>query len=225
MAGKRSNRWTREEHILALNMYLSYGEVSPDEEIVVELSDLLRTLNDPEASARLVESEYEIHGATEAELWETLDRQRIRARTAEELVVTFEKERLVMRGEPGLSSLVKRVSEYDVSAGYDVRSFDPNTGEIFIEVKSSVSSRLRFYWSPNEKEMAKEKAQQYWIYFVPRVRESMCQLQKLIVINDPVSKIGSVLSEVPSNFEVTMSGSSSVGFQEMIGSTQVNTIR
>ncbi len=48
MAGKRSNRWTREEHILALNMYLSYGEVSADEEIVADLSNLLRTLNDPE---------------------------------------------------------------------------------------------------------------------------------------------------------------------------------
>ena len=47
MADKKSNRWTREELLLALNMYLTYGEVSSAEEVVVELSNLLRTLNDP----------------------------------------------------------------------------------------------------------------------------------------------------------------------------------
>ena len=45
MVNKKSNRWTREEHILALNMYVTHGEVSSTEEIVVELSNLLRTLN------------------------------------------------------------------------------------------------------------------------------------------------------------------------------------
>ena len=47
MADKKSNRWTRDEHILALDMYLAYGEVSSQEEFVVELSNLLRILNDP----------------------------------------------------------------------------------------------------------------------------------------------------------------------------------
>jgi len=195
--------------------------------LIMEWSHRSRTLTlGAQASSRLLESDYEIHGVTENELWDKLDRQRIRGREAEELIVGFEKERLLSIGEPQLSSLVRRVSEYDVSAGYDVKSYDPDFGELFIEVKSSASSRFQFYWTTNERSKAVELAGSYWIYFVPHMRESMAELKELIKIDNPIAKIGSILSEipVPSNFEVTMPNSSSLVDQGMVGSTQVKAV-
>ena len=39
--------WTPDELILALNVYLTYGEVKADEDFIIDLSNLLRRLNDP----------------------------------------------------------------------------------------------------------------------------------------------------------------------------------
>ena len=89
---------------------------------------------------------------------------------AENFVLDYEKKRLRSIGCEIEANLVQRVSELDVGAGYDIVSFD-NAAEglvydRFIEVKGSTTSKLRFYWSRNEIEVAKELGPKYWIYFV-----------------------------------------------------------
>lgn len=86
---------------------------------------------------------------------------------AEEWVLSRERERL--RGHPLLDQ-VRRISEEDVSAGFDILSFSsPNVlqHDLHIEVKSYVGVR-RFFWSRNEVEIAEELGEQYSLHIVDR---------------------------------------------------------
>lgn len=88
---------------------------------------------------------------------------------AEEWVVEFERRRL--RDHPFVEQ-VRRVSEDDVTAGYDVLSFASPTSlqhDLFIEVKSYGSVKL-FHWSRNEIATAEEFGEEYALYLVDRNR-------------------------------------------------------
>ena len=67
-----------------------------------------------------------------------------------------------------LSRKVKRISEIDVSAGYDIVSFENSKSfnyDRYIEVKS-FSGQPHFYWSKNEIEVAKLYGDRYYLYLV-----------------------------------------------------------
>ena len=75
----------------------------------------------------------------------------------------YEKKRLGVEGE----NKVKRISEIDVTAGYDIVSANsPNStvANRFIEVKAV--SENGFYWSKNEYDIAKLLAADYYLYLV-----------------------------------------------------------
>ena len=104
---------------------------------------------------------------------------------AELFVLTFEQKRL---GYP-LNEQVRRISEIDVSAGYDIVSFESeesNEPDRFIEVKAL--SGKGFYWSNNECEVAKLKGGSYYLYLV-----ELSQVEKPsyspIIIKDPYVNI------------------------------------
>lgn len=82
---------------------------------------------------------------------------------AEEFVLRLEKERL-----PAKSDKIKRISDFDVSAGYDIVSFK-NEGssnyDLFIEVKCYLGN-THFFWSENEIDVAKIKRQKYILCLV-----------------------------------------------------------
>ena len=88
---------------------------------------------------------------------------------AEEMAMEHEKQRLTRDGHSDLALLVQRISLVDQSAGYDIASFlggkmgSPGA-DVFIEVKGTQASTVEFYWSRNEKSVAREKRKQYWIY-------------------------------------------------------------
>jgi hypothetical protein len=137
----------------------------------------------------------------EDDLWERLERQRERARLIEDKVVEWERNRLNGIGEPALAEAVVRVSSENVAAGYDIESFNKDGTPRLIEVKSSTGSRVRFFWSFNERSVAARNRTSYWIYFVP-----FADLDELNVIpfSDPIKLIqsGSWVEEATS-FEVT----------------------
>lgn len=86
---------------------------------------------------------------------------------AEQWVVEYERARLV--GHPMIDE-IKRISEEDVSAGYDILSFSSVAAlryDRFVEVKSYIDSPS-FYWTDNEANAAKILAEQYHIYLVDR---------------------------------------------------------
>ena len=106
---------------------------------------------------------------------------------AEELVMNYEKKRLCDCGREDLSSLVVRISKVNVSAGYDILSFNcdspvsnPNR---FVEVKGTSASEIAFFISRNELDKAKELQDNYWIYCVLNTKQE--SLRKIKTIKNP----------------------------------------
>ncbi|MBR0374173.1 MAG: DUF3883 domain-containing protein [Mogibacterium sp.] len=92
-----------------------------------------------------------------------LESNELAGEKAEAFVLSFEKERI---GQP-LCEHVKRISEIDVSAGYDIVSFNScksHEPDRFIEVKAVSSTG--FFWSKNEYEIARLKGNLYYLYLV-----------------------------------------------------------
>lgn len=82
---------------------------------------------------------------------------------AELFALEYEKRRL---GTP-LCEKVRRISEIDVMAGYDIVSFNSSKSkepDRFIEVKAI--SGTGFYWSKNEYEIARLKGDMYYLYLI-----------------------------------------------------------
>ena len=132
---------------------------------------------------------------TEDELLVILEHQRLRAVAAEEYVIQLEVNRLTRAGRSDLASLVERVAKRDVAAGYDVRSFEENGSDKYIEVKSSTSSTVRFFLSRNELQFLKAHDSESWIYFVPRVHELPNLTLPILAIRSPsqwIEAIGNV---------------------------------
>jgi hypothetical protein len=113
---------------------------------------------------------------TEAELSAMLAEQKALGRAAEELTVQYERRRLRRSGAVTEGDLVRRISEVDVGAGYDVESFRGKSKDFIpnrhIEVKASSGQAVRFFWTRNEYETSKRLGDSYWIYFVGAFRPS-----------------------------------------------------
>ena len=100
---------------------------------------------------------------TLAQLIAKQEAQAERGLKAEEFVLALEKKRLPRKAEG-----IKRISDFDVAAGFDIVSFQDEESNIynkFIEVKSYIGD-LHFYWSENEVDVAKRKAGSYYLYIV-----------------------------------------------------------
>lgn len=82
------------------------------------------------------------------------EHQELQGERAEQFVLSYEAKRL--EGHPTLSK-IKQISVIDVTAGYDILSYngvDSEKLDRFIEVKSYLGSP-HFYWSQNEIEKAR----------------------------------------------------------------------
>ncbi len=108
---------------------------------------------------------------------------------AENAVVEFEKQRLIKMGKNIQADLVKRISIINTAAGYDIESFDGTNDEVFpnrfIEVKATTGDDIRFYWTINEREIAKKRKNQYWIYVLTSFRENNPSESLPITIQNP----------------------------------------
>lgn len=105
---------------------------------------------------------------------------------AERFVLEFEQKRL----PSSLRSKIRIISSIDVTAGYDIVSFESgNSLEIdrFIEVKA-VNHERRFFWSQNEYEVAKLKGNRYYLYLVELNNIKKADY-KPIIICDPVNSV------------------------------------
>ncbi len=142
---------------------------------------------------------------SEEDLWQSLRETNLRARMAEEYVVKYERSRLDLAGRNDLSKLVKRVSAHNVSAGFDVRSFDTDGSTRYIEVKSATNLYIQFFWTTSEMQFAREHCNEYWVYFVPRAQDLPNLEHGLVMLKDPLKLLdeGIMLME-PTAFKVRM---------------------
>ena len=150
----------------------------------------------------------ELLGTEEAvsdeELWLILDATNKRARAAEEFVVSFERARLSEEGLPELARQVRRRSATNGRSPYDVESFNSDASPRFIEVKSSVATRLSFYWTESERRFASHRRLGYWLYYVPRSQDLPNLKFDMTLIRDPIGLIGSHLIEEAVTYRVSL---------------------
>jgi hypothetical protein len=128
-----------------------------------------------------------IRGLSIERLKEALLRQEILGAEAEEFVLQYELKRL--KNHP-CKEQIKRISEIDVAAGYDIVSFNEIKSEVpdrFVEVKSFVGTPS-FYWTKNELDTAKAKSGSYFLYLVDRDGCSTAGYEPIIV-QDPFSMV------------------------------------
>ena len=93
--------------------------------------------------------------------------QNKRGLEAEEFVLELEKKRL-----PEMAQKIKRISDFDVAAGYDIVSYESYETEHydrFIEVKCYIGFP-HFFWSENESDVARIKADKYLLCLVDYAR-------------------------------------------------------
>ncbi|MDD5464903.1 MAG: DUF3883 domain-containing protein [Candidatus Omnitrophica bacterium] len=111
-------------------------------------------------------------------------------KSAELKILEFERNRLARF--PTLLKRIKRISDVNISAGYDILSFEEtqeNFPNRFIEVKAVPNEDFHFYWSKNEIEMAISQKERYYLYLLPVVRRNKFDLEKLLIISNPYKKI------------------------------------
>lgn len=114
------------------------------------------------------------------------ERNRALGLAGEQLVLRIEKDRLVKEGRHDLAARVEHIAAVDNNAGYDVKSFDKDGTEKFIEVKTTEGSKAAsFFISCNEVAVSEKLREKYWIY---RVFEYDIdnQTAKYFTINGPI---------------------------------------
>lgn len=101
------------------------------------------------------------------ELLKQKEEQSQRGLEAEEFVLELERNRLPLKAYK-----IKRISDFDVAAGYDIVSYDSNESmkyDRFIEVKCYLG-KPHFYWSENECDTARQKGSKYILCLVDYTR-------------------------------------------------------
>lgn len=112
---------------------------------------------------------------------------------AEIQIIKYETERLSQL--PNLVKKIEHTALRDVSAGYDIKSFDSKLGEDgnpiqrYIEVKAVSSQDYGFYWTRNEIEKSEYYNQNYYLYLLPVMGKNAFDLKALKIIKDPYSNI------------------------------------
>lgn len=107
-------------------------------------------------------------------------RNRKLGRAGELLVLLFEKTKLIQAGRRDLADLVEHTSvTLGDGAGFDVKSFDTDTGEeVHIEVKTTRGSkRTAFFMSANEKQYVERCKVKYLLYRIYEYNSNQEQIQ------------------------------------------------
>ena len=109
----------------------------------------------------------------------------------EDFVIKYEKHRLIQAGKESLAERIEQVSVTEgPSAGYDVRSFDLNGADRFIEVKATnYGKNTPFFLTPNELMFSQKNNKDYFLYRIfkfesaPRMFTLQGDLQELCILN------------------------------------------
>jgi hypothetical protein len=127
---------------------------------------------------------------TEKQLLDSLQKKREEGERGELFVEQYEKKRIT---KDSLKCNIKRISPFDVAAGFDIVSYNNNDSIVidrFIEVKTYVGS-VHFNWSKNEIEKAKLMGNQYYLYLVDDDCIDKIDYEPMIIQNPAISLIES----------------------------------
>lgn len=93
-------------------------------------------------------------------------RNRTLGNAGERFVLAYEQQRLNAQGFPGLADAVEHVAETrGDGAGFDIRSFETDGRERWIEVKTTAFAKeCAFFITPNELNCSREYSTRYYLY-------------------------------------------------------------
>ena len=119
---------------------------------------------------------------TQEKLLKNLEKQQEQGERGELFVLEYEKKRL--KGHTDIEN-IKRISQIDVCAGYDIVSFnglDSTMLDRMIEVKT-YDGIPHFFWSSNERRQAALLANHYFIYLVDANKIKSSSYEPIIIQN------------------------------------------
>ncbi len=92
----------------------------------------------------------------------------------ERFVINFERARLIRAGKDSLADRIEQISAtVGPSAGFDIRSFEENGADRFIEAKTTkYGKNTPFFVTPNELRFSRDNSSRYYLYRLFRFRES-----------------------------------------------------
>jgi hypothetical protein len=117
-----------------------------------------------------------------------LEAQERQGTAAEHFVVAYERRRL---GAHPRAELIRSIASEDVAAGFDIVSYETDFSlmfDRFIEVKS-FRATAAFYWSRNEREVARRLGNSYCIYLVDMERV-LDPIYHPLIIRNPADTLG-----------------------------------
>lgn len=159
--------------------------------VIEEVDGLIRVK--PEFLENVVHIREETNGLTQDELNQILISNQKYGEQAEEAILLYERKRLLNLKRESEAERVRKISHLDVSAGYDICSFngyEPSLNyDRFIEVKASKQKELKFYWTNNERVTAEKLGDKYWIYFVGAIEQQTIDDIEPIMIQNPAKRI------------------------------------
>ena len=101
---------------------------------------------------------------------------------AELRIVEYEKDRL--KGL-GINNDVEHVALENVALGYDIKSWETENNERYIEVKAVSKSDYKFHWSKNEIEISEKYGDKYFLYLLPVIDSKTFDIDSLLEIKNP----------------------------------------
>jgi len=108
---------------------------------------------------------------------------------AELMILDYERQRL---GKDFFSK-IEHVAVKNVAAGYDIKSISISSSgkELprYVEVKAVAKSTYRFYWSANERDVAKVFGQYYFLYLLPVEKDRKMNSEDVMIIENPIVSV------------------------------------
>jgi len=150
-----------------------------DSEIISEIpsiEDILAVLESPPIhevrKGREVAEPQAIYNPSGVNYLEREAKNQSLGEAGEKFIINYERARLIHAGKESLADRIEQVSvTVGPSAGFDIRSFESNGSDRFIEAKTTkYGKNTPFFITPNELRFAQENAAKYFLYRVFRFR-------------------------------------------------------
>jgi hypothetical protein len=155
-------------------LFQADSEVTPT---IPTVQDFLAAMEAPpvpdERRAPSVAKENTIYNPAGVNYLEREARNQSLGEAGEQFVINFERARLIHAGKEAFADRIEQVSAIiGPSAGFDIRSFEKNGSDRFIEAKTTkYGKNTPFFVTPNELRFSRENAPHYYLYRIFRFRE------------------------------------------------------
>ena len=155
-----------------------FAEDSEAAPLIPTVEDFLALLEEPPAPSRQkapsVAEPRPMYNPSGGNYLEREARNQLLGEVGEQFVVNFERARLIHVGKDTLADRIEQVSmTVGPSAGFDIRSFEEDGSDRFIEAKTTkYGKNTPFFVTPNELRFSQENSSRYFLYRMFRFRET-----------------------------------------------------